>query len=84
MGVEGIFLMRTATFMANIGTMEIPEADRLEQQLPVIDGNDGTVVETGADWNEANEADALEQKLLLPGGDEEDYPRAGALDDVAF
>ncbi|MDV7245726.1 MULTISPECIES: hypothetical protein [Rhodococcus] len=50
---------------------EVPEADRLEQDLAVDDEPTDEVQEVSS--LEVNEADAAEQSRVVP--DDEDYPR---------
>ncbi|AWK73682.1 hypothetical protein ACH47B_12920 [Rhodococcus sp. NPDC019627] len=50
---------------------EVPEADRLEQELAVDDEPTDQV--EGVSSLEVNEADAAEQSRVVP--DDEDYPR---------
>ncbi len=64
---------------------EVPEEDRLEQQAPVeappppdpeaiVDVSDTTAGALADQADEADEADRLEQRELVAGADEEDYP----------
>jgi hypothetical protein len=57
--------------------VEVPEADRLEQQTPLeqepVDPEATTSEPTTTDEIEANEADLLEQRAAVSG--DEDYPR---------
>ena len=50
---------------------EVPEADRLEQEIAVDDDNSDEVEEVSS--LEVNEADAAEQSRVVPV--DEDYPR---------
>lgn len=53
---------------------EVPEADRVEQNVAIDGESDGDVDEqSGATSMEVNEADAAEQNREVP--DDEDYPR---------
>ncbi|MGO4603230.1 hypothetical protein [Terrabacter sp. 2YAF2] len=64
---------------------EVPEADRLEQQAPVdppppsdqeaiVDVADTGPGALADQADEADEADRLEQRELVAGADDEDYP----------
>jgi hypothetical protein len=64
---------------------DVPEEDRLEQQAPLdpspspdqealIDVADAAPGLLTDEADEADEADRLEQREVLPGSDEEDYP----------
>jgi hypothetical protein len=61
--------------LLNLVGDETPEADKVEQEIPVDDSDedtwrDASRVATARDWD-ANEADLIEQAIAVPDDDSE-------------
>lgn len=61
---------------------DAPEADVLEQRTPLVSTPLPDVLASDLAAEKAAEADALEQAVGTPGGDEDDYPFVGEEPDL--